>query len=93
MGLALEKGQGRLGVIYIPNGISCRWEEGAPAEREATNFGACIYLYVDKAWKQTKAAASATEKTPAAAPAETPTPAPVPAPAPEKPAEFGGVEK
>ena len=61
MGLALEKGQGRFGVIYIPNGISCRWEVGGTGARPTMDFGKNIYLYVDKMVKQMRAERSAGE--------------------------------
>lgn len=54
MVMALDKGQGRLGVIYIPNGISCRWEVGGPGAKPWLDVGACIYLYVDKMGKKMK---------------------------------------
>ena len=55
MGLELEKGQGRMGVIYIPNGFSCKWEVGGTGVRPWMDVGNNIYLYVDRAWKRTKA--------------------------------------
>jgi hypothetical protein len=59
MGLALEKGQGRLGVIYIPNGISCRWEVGGVGAKPWLDVGACIYLYVEKAGRKMQAEGAA----------------------------------
>lgn len=47
-GLALTQGEGRLGVIYIPYGISCRWETGGPKATADFDLGANIYFYVDK---------------------------------------------
>ncbi len=67
LGMALDKGQGRLGVIYIPNGISCRWEVGGTGARQPLDVGACIYLYVDKVNKRVKAEASARGAEPAVA--------------------------
>ena len=52
MGMALEEGQGRLGVIYLPHGISCRWEVGGAGAKGWLDVGACIYLYVDKIGKR-----------------------------------------
>ena len=72
MGLALEKGQGRFGVLYIPNGISCRWEVGGVGAKPVMDAGMDIYLYVDKVSKQMRAeAAEKAAQTPAqrAAPA------------------------
>ena len=91
MALALDKGQGRLGVIYIPNGISCRWEVGGAGGRPWLDVGACIYLYVDKVGKQMRAEGARAAETPAATPVQTPAPAPLPTP--ETPAGFGGGEK
>ena len=48
MGMALARGQGRLGVIYIPHGFSCIWEVGGKKAAKWLDVGACIYLYVDK---------------------------------------------
>jgi hypothetical protein len=52
MGMALDKGQGRLGVIYIPHGISCKWEVGGSEARNSMDAGECIYLYVDQQHKR-----------------------------------------
>lgn len=81
MGLAMEHGQGRLGVIYIPSGFSCKWEVAGAGSRPLMDVGACIYLYVEKIGKklQGEAAGAAAEK-----PAE--------GPAADTPAA-GGVEK
>ena len=48
MGLPLEEGQGRLGVIYIPHGISCKWEVAGPRAQPWLDVGSCIYLYIDQ---------------------------------------------
>ena len=48
MGLPLDAGQGRLGVIYIPHGMSCKWEVAGPRSQPWLDVGACIYLYVDQ---------------------------------------------
>ena len=48
MGLTTGGEDGRLGVIYIPNGISCRWEVGGSGTKSALDAGANIYLYVNK---------------------------------------------
>jgi hypothetical protein len=90
MGMALEKGQGRLGVIYIPNGISCRWEVGGPGSKSWLDVGACIYLYVEKIGKRMKEEPAGPEtpavKTEPAAKAEPVQPA-------EKTGGFGEAEK
>jgi hypothetical protein len=52
MALPLEGGQGREGVIYIPHGISCKWEVGGSGAQPWLDVGACIYLYVDKLQKR-----------------------------------------
>ena len=48
LGLALEDGQGRLGVIYLPNGISCQWERGGSKATAAFDVGTNIFFYVEK---------------------------------------------
>jgi hypothetical protein len=47
LGLALGKGQGRLGVIYSPNDLCCRWHMGGTRAKPAFDVGANIYFYVD----------------------------------------------
>jgi len=48
MGLRLKANQGRLGVIYIPNGISCQWERGGARAEQAFIFGSNVMLYIDE---------------------------------------------
>ena len=89
MGLALEEGQGRLGVLYIPNGISCQWEVGGAGAREWLDVGACVYLYVEKVGKRMQAE----EAEGAKVEAEEAAPARGEEPKPEKAVEFGGAEQ
>jgi len=48
LGLAIQSNQGRLGVIYLPNGISCQWERGGSTAAPAFDVGTNISFYVDK---------------------------------------------
>jgi len=92
MGMAMEGGQGRLGVLYLTNGISCNWEVGGARGKEWLAVGACIYLYVDKVGKRLeaeKAEASKTATTEGGEAAVTPGAKET---TPEKTAEFGGAE-
>ena len=57
MGLTMGGEEGRPGVIYLPNGISCKWEVAGTDARGAMDAGMNIYLYVDKMFKQAKAEA------------------------------------
>jgi len=47
-GLAIKANQGRLGVIYLPHGISCQWERGGSRAGNAFFFGANVTLYIDE---------------------------------------------
>ena len=44
--LALAGGQGRLGVIYSPTDLCCRWHMGGPDAKAVLDVGANIYFYV-----------------------------------------------
>ncbi len=48
LGLAIKANQGRLGVIYLPHGISCQWERGGSEAVPALDVAANIYFYVEK---------------------------------------------
>ena len=48
LGLALEGGQGRLGVIYSPYDMCCRWHKGGSRAKSVFDVGANIYFYVTK---------------------------------------------
>jgi hypothetical protein len=54
-GCAIASNQGRLGVLYIPNGISCQWERGNASAVPAMDIGANIFFYVDKVASKMKA--------------------------------------
>jgi hypothetical protein len=54
LGLALASSQGRLGVIYLPNGISCQWERGGSTAAQAFDVGTNITFYVEKISSRTK---------------------------------------
>jgi len=45
-GMALEKGQGRLGVIYSPHDMCCRWHMGGTRAKGVFDVGANVYFYV-----------------------------------------------
>ena len=47
-GLAIQSNQGRLGVLYIPHGVSCQWERGGTKAHPAFDFGTNIHFYVEK---------------------------------------------
>jgi hypothetical protein len=49
LGLPMEKGQGRLGVIYLPHDLSCMWHTSSVDAKPALDLGANIYFYVVKA--------------------------------------------
>jgi len=48
MGLRLQANQGRIGVIYMPNGISCQWERGGSRAEQSFLFGSNVILYIDE---------------------------------------------
>ena len=48
LGMALSKGQGRLGVIYSPHDMCCRWHMGGTRANPVFDVGANIYFYVAK---------------------------------------------
>ena len=48
LGMALANGQGRLGVIYSPYDLCCRWHTGGTRAKPVFDVGANIYFYVDK---------------------------------------------
>ena len=62
LGLTVGGGEERLGVIYLPKGISCKWEAAGPDSRAMMDMGMDIYLHVDKAFKQMKAEAAEKDK-------------------------------
>ncbi|HUW56347.1 MAG TPA: DUF4159 domain-containing protein [Planctomycetota bacterium] len=47
-GVAIQSNQGRLGVLYIPHGISCQWERGGTRGSPAFDVGTNIHFYVEK---------------------------------------------
>ena len=47
LGLALPGDPPRLGVIYLPDGISCRWERGGVPARPALDLAANIHFFVE----------------------------------------------
>jgi len=53
LGLAPEANQGRFGVLYIPNGISCQWERGGTTAVAALDAGTNIVFYVEKVASRT----------------------------------------
>ena len=88
LGLALEANQGRFGVLYIPNGISCQWERGGTTAVAALDVGANITFYVEKVASRVKPPEQAApERAPAVPAPETPveTPPKDAAPNPEAP--------
>jgi hypothetical protein len=46
--LPMEKGQGRLGVVYLPHDLSCRWHAGGADAKPALDLGANIYFYITR---------------------------------------------
>ena len=46
--LGLADARGRLGVIYAPNDMCCRWTKGGPRAKNVFDVGANIYFYVAK---------------------------------------------
>jgi hypothetical protein len=70
----LENGQGRLGVIYSPYDMCCRWHQGGTRAKPVFDVGTNIFYYVDKVASKTAAKPPAEE-----------TPPPVAPPAEEKP--------
>jgi len=48
LGLSLDKGQGRLGVIYSPHDMCCRWHMGGSRAKAVFDVGTNIFFYVDK---------------------------------------------
>jgi hypothetical protein len=44
--MALEHGQGRLGVIYSPYDLCCRWHTGGERAAAILDVGANLYFYV-----------------------------------------------
>ena len=48
-GLAVGDDPKRLGVLYLPKGISCEWERGEASARPALNVAANIFFYVNRA--------------------------------------------
>ena len=44
--LALDREQGRPGVIYLPHDHCCRWHTGGEGAREAFAVGTGVYFYV-----------------------------------------------
>lgn len=48
LGLAIQSNQGRLGVLYLPNGISCQWERGGTKAAPAFDLGTNVSFYVEK---------------------------------------------
>jgi len=45
-GITLASGQGRLGVIYLPSDLCCRWHSGGAGANPVFDVGANIYFYV-----------------------------------------------
>ncbi len=45
-GLGLNAGQGRLGVIYSPYDLCCRWSMGGSKAGSTLDVGASVYFYV-----------------------------------------------
>ena len=53
LGMALEGGQGRLGVIYSPYDFCCRWHMGGKRAEPTYALGVNLVYYVDiVAWRQ-----------------------------------------
>ncbi len=48
LGLAIQANQGRLGVLYLPNGISCQWERGGTRAAPSFDVATNIHFYVEK---------------------------------------------
>jgi hypothetical protein len=48
LGLSLNRGQGRLGVIYSPHDMCCRWHMGGTRAKPVFDVGTNIFFYVDK---------------------------------------------
>ena len=57
LGLALKQGQGRLGVIYSPYDMCCRWHKGGTRAKAVFDVGTNIFFYVDKIASNGSAAA------------------------------------
>ncbi len=97
MGIAAN--QGRLGVLYLPHGISCQWERGNVKAYPAMDVAWNIFTYVNHYFSKGKSAddlarerVASHEGTAMPPPAESPsapdvtTPAPAPDPKPDTPA-------
>jgi len=55
LGMAMNGGQGRLGVIYSPHDMCCRWHKGGSRAKSVFDVGANITFYVTKAARKMKA--------------------------------------
>jgi hypothetical protein len=85
-GMAVQANQGRLGVIYFPNGISCQWERGGTRAAPAFDVASNLFFYVDHVNHSKTPIELEREKAPATVPVPTPAPVdPVPPPAPVDP--------
>ena len=47
-GMAMKNGQGRLGVIYSPVDLCCKWHKGGKRAKKHFDVGANIYFYISK---------------------------------------------
>jgi hypothetical protein len=95
-GVNLGQGQGRLGVIYVPSDLCCRWHVGGAGANPVFDVGANIYFYVSttgvkmggvrEGQREDTTGGDKNPATPVPEPAA-PQPAPVvPAPVPPEPA-------
>ena len=48
LGLYLKQGQGRLGVVYSPHDLCCRWHKGGSRAKSVFDVGTNLFFYVDK---------------------------------------------
>ena len=55
LGMAMKGGQGRLGVIYSPHDMCCRWHKGDRRANPVFDVGANLYFYVTKVARKTAA--------------------------------------